>query len=688
MPKINIVSINVAFAILYGIAFLIDQKTGSAILKNIIGTIYLLFVIPFTVLQTINIRDRSKIETYFLMLVFFFSVYVPLYYFLNRYLAFAISIQNIVIVNTCIFIASLITISIRRLPIRNYSIPSIRFAKIKQEAFVIGALLAYAGLHTLNYHFYGFIPEWDSYGDLIRINQGLETGFIQQNYRGFFATSAQIVSVFSGINPYSVFSVIFIALQSTLILSIRVILGRYAIQAKSLEVLAYIAALSIPVINMEIDMVRPQNVFIILFPIFLIFASRFLAEKHIPSAIAAVIITTAGINYHEFFIFPFFISLGWIGFVIMRKTYQTQNKKDKTIFALILALCFLLIVILSKEIPFISGTIAIAEKIATQILDISSWRPWFLGRYASDGEALQMGWPGFGGALKYYAYYLSPFLAAILGTLVFLAIKSASFRRDPLIQISIPFLIVFLLFSEIFPRLNYLYLPERFWLLTDIVLVLTAVPILRSLTRNKQGILFVVLLFVFCAIGLGGSIYVTKNKSSLTSPREYSAALWIRTNTPDTSVFISQSANGPMIKFFAERTMIPIEPEYFLSEKIIEQSPENEIKKLQDSLDKEYKKVSRLTEKFTSNEISFFDFSDSIQERKIAIKKKNEVIKQWTNAINQPKYIVYSYDKFDTIYNEREWWRRANFYGADIEKFNRTYPLVYHDSGVYIWKVR
>lgn len=687
--RLNIISLNIFTILLYGAAFFLDYKTNLSVFKNLIGLIYLFVVIPVTFLHPFSIKNYSIIERYFLMLVCFFSIYVPLYYFLNHSFSFPLSAQNIFLINLFIFIISIAISIFRSIPMENYSMPVPRFSELKKEWVFFSALLLYGGIHILNYHFYGFIPEWDSYGDLIRINHGLESGMVEVSYRGFFATATQILSLFSGLRPYFIFSVIYIALQSSILFAIRSLLDRYDIKKTPLIILIYTIALSIPVINMEIDMTRPQNIFVILFPVFLVFASRFLIDHKPSLAFFTFIIAISGINYHEFFIFPLFISLGWLSISFAKKIYWSQDKRDILIFALIILVSILSIISLSEKIIVIRETISFAEKIVIGISDTSSWRLWFLGNYESDGATLQMGWPGFSGAIKYYAYYLSPILSIALFVFGFMIFKKTPLSKDPLVRVSSPFIIIFLLFAEIFPRINYLYLPERFWMLIDIILILITIPILQFFTVKKYAKHLSVFLFVFCLIGIGGSIYVAKSKRSLTSKNEYRAALWIQKNTPEKSVFISQSANSPMIQFFAHRTMLPsIDSEYFLSENIIEQSPENEISKLKKSLEQDFGTVSELTKKFTENKISFFVFSDSIQERRSFIKQKNKEIHQWERAINQPKYIVYSYEKFDTLYKDREWWLASNFFGANIEKFNRTYPLVYQSGGVYIWKVR
>jgi len=685
--RFNYIQLNVFSSILYGLAFLIERETGYSLPLQIIGIIYLLFVTPFTIIQIFPTKSFSALEKYFSLLVFFFCLYVPVYYILNQVFHFSISIAHTFIINTIIFLAVAGIKAFIPTDETTLLIPKHATAFLKKEYLLISALFLYFGLHALNYRLYGFIPEWDSYSDLIKIQLGLADGFIQHTYRGFFSASAQVLSNFSGIDPYHIFSVIFISLQSVLILVIRALLDIYRIKKISLQIIAYVATLSVPVLNMEIDMTRPQNMVILLFPILFYFSYRFLSEKNISCAILTGLIALAGMNYHEFFVFPLIIFAGWITFNFLHKAFRANDRKDRYIYSLASTVIGLLAILIVREFDFLNYALVTAHNIFSLVLNISEWRVWFIGNYASDGTTLKMGWLGIDGAIKYYAYYLSPMLGTALIAFAYLAFKS-EILKDHLIRITLPFFVIFISFAEILPRLNYLYLPERFWLLIDIILILTFIPFLKQFTGKRHEKITTSILVLLCILGISGSLYIAANKKSLTSENEYRASRWIRENTSEKAVFISQSANGPMIQFFGQRTLLPIDSEYFVSQKLLEQSPEKEIEELRESLDDHFSEVNNLVEKFTSNQISFIEFANSIQTKKSAVMNIRTQIDQWEKAIDQPKYIVYSYDKFNTLYKDREWWLTTNAYGASLEKFNQAYPLVYQEGGVYIWKVR
>ena len=58
-------------------------------------------------------------------------------------------------------------------------------------------------------------------------------------------------------------------------------------------------------------------------------------------------------------------------------------------------------------------------------------------------------------------------------------------------------------------------------------------------------------------------------------------------------------------------------------------------------------------------------------------------------ASQKPIYIMYSKDKFKSLYGKREWWKVSNFFDANLGKFNSSnnYKVVYDNNGVTIWKL-
>lgn len=687
--KINYIQANVAALLAYFFAYSIDKAFSASFLLPFAGLFYLFFATPFAFFQFLKIRSFSLIEKYFSFITFYFFVYAPIFFILHQTFELKISSEIILITNLIIFASAIVS---TRLTIGDEIILKKENFFNKQNYLLLSALIGFAILHIINYHFYRFMPEWDGYTDLIKIEKSLDNGDIAQKYRGFFYTSVSILSTFSKIDPYTIFTFFFITLQSSLILVVSRFIKIFDIKRNYIGSLLYFLALSIPVINMEVDMTRPQNVLITFLPILIYFLFQFTSEKKIQYVVLSALIMLFGLNYHEFFVFPLLIYTSWLSIILIKKiTHTGTTNNDRKIYSLLILIFFLIGIIVVQQTHSLQSIFPTAQKIISNISEISKWKLWFLDRYSSDGENLQMGWPGMNGALKYYAYYLSPALAMIMILFMFFCRKKHdSFSQNALVKITVPLLFSLFVFAEILPRLNHIYLPERFWIFIDILLIMIAIPIFKYLNDVLPFKLKMLnaFLLVSIAVGIAGSFYIAANKKALTSNNEYQAAMWIRENTSDNAFFITQAANGPMINFFAKRTMIPASPEYFLSDKLHEQNPENEIEKLYQYLDEHMKNANLYVKKYTSNKISFSTFSDKIQEEKIAVKKIEKELTTWQKLIDQPKYIVYSFDKFNTIYKDRQWWMLSNSHGANLEKFNEAYPLVYNQNGIYIWKVR
>ncbi len=688
-----IIYLNLLFIILYILSALVEKYFGVSIFINLVGIIYLLIITPYNLTLLFKKSFSSLIEKYLIYLTIYFFVLTPAYFFANLFFAFKISLLNIFGVNVLLFIFSTLVLwSKKRLSLSFPQWPKINLKKALQKKWVLfSALGAYFLLHAVNYYFYKFIPEWDSYAKLVQISNVLHSGIITQTYRGFFTISMSLISSFAHISPYALFAFWMIALQTVYLLVLNRFLKIYQLKNKLIQIIIFLSALSVPVINMEIDMVRPQNSIILFLPVYIYFFYQALATKKGIYWIFATLIALFGLNYHEFFVFIFGLHFIWIYLLFFKKYfYKTHSTEKKTIFFLISALGLSLFCNLALKVRFISFALNTAKNIASGISNISQWKFWFLGHYASDGADLQMGWLGISGALKYYSYYLSPALAIFLICFIFLLIKKKELSKDLLLKILLPFLGIFLLFAEILPRLNYLYLPERFWMLIDLILILSLIPLLSYGEKNYPRKINIILLFfsLLLFIGLGGSFYVAHGKKALTSSNEFEATQWIKKNTPPNSIFISQGANGPMIRYFAKRDLVTPDTDFFLSTNLVSYNPQTELSKLNASLNKKIQSSENLMRNYLAKKISFEKFISLISKhnQSMLTLKKNIFLKK--NELNASIYILYSQNKFNSIYSQRQWWQKANFYNANLEKFNDNYPLVYNKNGIYIWKIK
>jgi hypothetical protein len=690
----NIFQINILTIALYTIASLISSTFHIEFPMQVIGLTSLFIVTPLTILHAFPQHKLSASEKYLALLTLYFFLYVPIVFFANRVLNISLTPPNLLTLNILIFIIAFFANKFFKRPPETYSLeisPKKIASAVRDNKVLIVMLFAYLSLHAINYGFYRFMPEWDGYSDLIKIEKNTESGSISQSYRGFFAASVTIVSVFTKIDPYFVFTLVLIPLQSTLILVMHRFLALYQIRDRPIADLLLLFTISVPVLNMEIDMIRPQNIFVLFLPILIYFLHRARQEKSLPFAFLSGLILLFGLNYHEFFTFPFIIHTIWLFWSQTKKhLHKDAPREQKIIFIQFCFIAVLLAALLFERMGIFHYILSTAQIILLKISDIHSWKLWFLDHYNSDGEHLEMGWPGLEGAIKYYAYYLSPAMLFIFSLLIFTIVKQKTdLFKNNLLAIILPLLGVFLAFAEIMPRFNYIFLPERFWLFIDILLILSAPALMSFLSQNrKQQLAFRGLVTLLIVVGISGSFYIASAKKSLISEAEYKATVWIKNNTPKDAYFISQSANGPMIRYFAKRSIIHPDPNYFLSDKILEEDLRQQIDNLNSDLEKHLANVTDIAKKFIENSMSFTNFADSVQKEKIAIQKINAEIEMKRKAVGESRYIVYSLDKFNTLYSQREWWNLANAKDANLEKFHKAFPLVYNDGVVYIWKIR
>ena len=695
--KNNIIAINVVTILLYSIGFWLFQKFDFSLLINIVGSIYLLIITPINILLLFRVSLEHYAEWLLASISLFFTILVPLYFVANYLLQTPFSFKIILTFN--LILSFFIFLLFHRQ--FNYILENIHWSInfeqflsfIKKRWPLLAVLFLFILLHIIDYHFYIFMPEWDGYSKLSEINNSLETNNLKTNYRGFFTVSIIIITKFTKLSPYDIFTTLLIVLQAAIIPVIFLFLKFYKLKKKFYQFIVLSATLTIPMLNLEVDVVRPQSVFIILLPIYIYFLFKaVIFNKPIYWTLATLIII-AGLNYHEFFVFTFLLHITTTLVLAFKKYYlRSQDKKDRLIFKLLFIIIILLGIISLNYFSFLDYFILVFTNIFHKIIQIENWRLWFLNDYTSDQSEQQLGWPGIFGAVQYYAYYASPLVLFTMLTIVYLKIKNNLKVSIILLYLVGPLIILLLTYSELLPRLNYTYLPERIWLVIDILLILLLPSIFtdtqKFLSRNKFTF-YLYLLIIFYIIGISGTIYIAKNKKSLTSRNEYSAAQWIKQHTPNNSIVITQAANRPMTVYFAQRNFISAPTNFFSDASIkIKDSPT-----AQEKIDNQLSATHKFLTYHDINTISDFNqLSSKLKDtRKILLKLEKEKLSiSEKNSSNEtlPIYALYSMDKFKGLYAKREWWLKTNYYGAKIDNLTKKYPLVYNENDIYIWKIK
>ncbi|MDO8335236.1 MAG: hypothetical protein Q7T74_00415, partial [Candidatus Saccharibacteria bacterium] len=316
-------------------------------------------------------------------------------------------------------------------------------------------------------------------------------------------------------------------------------------------------------------------------------------------------------------------------------------------------------------------------------------------------DGVLVGWPGYSW-LFYYGYNLGIFLPSLTALMITLQFKQlsifwASIRHEwPVLVIGFGMLLI----AELLPRFGLAYLPDRAWLFIVLMLSLLIPYAINLLIGKYSWASKMIALIMFGSIAMGS--YVTYAKQGWMTNAESAAIPFIQTQTDKSAIFFGQGGSRPAIRYFAERTLVTPPEEIFLShdKDVVKKYLDDQITNRQlafeqirarrlalaDSLAQLSLDVKGLRNK--SDTIAFKEKADQLIEQ-MANGQYDESTSVESNIVdNLPIYILYDRTKFNSLYGQRVWWRSSNFYGADTDKFTYSYPLIYNERGVMIWKVR
>ncbi len=662
---------------LYCPFWLLDHYFSITFPIQTLGFFLLLYIFPSLLKSFFSFPKHSLLDSLLFNISIYFTIGVPLYYLLNK-IGYRIDDWQIfglilfLIVTVCLHTKEPVTLS-----------SSESREWIKRNWLLLVALALFAGIHILNFHFYQFIPEGDGYLDMVKIDDTIKAGFISIEYRSLFILSLSLLSDFSHITSYALFSYWLIIVEAALIIALYQF-SRRRIGINVFQIgITLLMSLSIPVLNMEIDYVRPQSLLIILLPIYLYFFSIALENRNLINWIIVSLIPLIGIGYHQFFLFiclSHFVAI----IMIIRKRNAKENIQQKMvyIFSTLFLLSFFINIYLLflRSTPFIQETSYYLNTIIATIRDFH-WHWWFLNNYPAEAQPVPMGWKGIDGAAKFYAYYLSPVIFGTIIALLYIFILKKFRLKNPFILYTLILIILFFSFAEVLPRLNRPLIPERFWLPLDILLLFYSVFLWKELKGLNKAKVFSVILILFSVIGLSGSFYVAKWKSNaIISLNDIAAINWIKQHTDKKAIFITQASNDAL---FA----------YYLNKPILTNIPaQNWIK----SNFREYLRIAN-NEEQTNREMISCPPEMDIRQGEECIKKIEMFLDsrpdQNLNFIPEkllklPIYVYYSEDRFKTIFAQREWWRIKNYADINFEDLNSLYVPVYNSGGVYIWEVK
>ncbi len=613
--------------------------------------VILLFIIPLGIITLTKARFPKNLSLlFFLMLSIFFFLYTPVVFFIH----YLLNVPLLTVLNALNLI--ILTLSIIFNILKPLTLPSYSFYLTKNSSLLLLAILLGSALHLLFFHFYKFIPEGDGYLKIMEIKNVINGAPISM-HRGLFTTALASISIVSKISLYTLFSVHLVYLQVfCIILAIHTLLQSNKLSF-SFRLLLLFAPFASPVLNMEIDIVRPQSILLIFLFVYVILIDYILknySHKSTPYWLLTTSIALLGILYHALFLIILLAHTFFVASYVKKYFLQSKTMRFYSL-PILFSIPFLIISLgwlLHSKIPVIKIFYRLPSYIIHEIATPSKWQLWFIDYYTTETE---LGWSGLIGTLKYYAYYTSPLVIFFtLLTIILLVKKKQKFKLSILTTTLIVLFAVPFIFAEILPRMGFFYLPERMWLsivISSILLVTILSKKIFSLS-SKYYLPFILFAYTLVLIGVSGSVYVASQKKAYTSDDEYQASQWVKKNTPPNSMFITQLGNSPMITFFANRDMSTATSNFF----------NNPFKKLSTSLINPSQKSTRTKSMSPKNYL------------------RNDLV-------TIPTYALYSTQKFDNIYSKRKWWRESNHYGAQIENLTKSYPLVYSNNGIYIWRL-
>jgi hypothetical protein len=666
------VGIIVISFIVFVFLYLINRLLGLFLPLYLSGFFLALFI-PGLAIKNILDSKNHWLDNLLAAPVFTIFFFIPVYY--------AITIVSHGKIGFAIAFVLIMTISILSI-ILTHGKEVFQRETNPDKKFLFFGVGAFFLVHLATTLAYKFIPEIDGYTDLVKIENILSSGIFNISYRPLFSFLVAYISTVSQIPPYWLFKFGMIFIQVSGVYYLYQLIKATNTNSSATKYLTLLAFVSVPVINLEIDYVRPNVIFIFALLPFIHYLSQGMNGLKINFIFSSIIAAT-GLLFHEFFGILLLLNF----FFILNYFYKKFNQLQKNTFWLSSIVITFILLLNIHKFGILMVILQTLNNFIKLIIEGIHWKWWFLNTYSNmDGNNL--GWNGLTGILKYYAYFLSPALLIvfIIYTTSFLKKSYDKEIIHPAEKIISTILFIGLIFAEFLPRIDYKTLPDRFWPMISMPLV-ALMPFAFSKFRLGSKKIATISILAILLVGIGGSIYIAKTKGGYISAREYNAATWISKNVPGNSIFITQGGNGPMLSYFAKQEGLSPHASFFLNKN----TPKNQIEILPSQA--AYKNALGLfnaslndpsDERLAVLNSTLRDYHTEIEKERMMEDVGNST---FTFPENKNIYILYSLDKFNNYYVQRQWWRDVNFYGADLTKFKEGYDLIYNDNNiVYIWK--
>jgi hypothetical protein len=547
----------------------------------------------------------------------------------------------------------------RKKEITMMKIPSFR----KYPSFWIAIALF---ISTLAVHFmiYPFIPEADGYGYLQATEKTIETG-VYSNFdsRKIFLALSWTLFHLTGIPLFLIYK-IFLPLLGIFTWLVFYEIARKLFQEKWKIVLMSLSPLFFPIFSLDSLIPRPQLIFTLVFPVYLYLLQEL---KKIPfwkawfAHLVLFLLAISGMQFHQIFMFLPVIHILFLGASI-------DSLKLNSIKAYFFYAVLAISLYASTKIPTVSMRLDNAFQLVFDNFSVSKFRLWFLDDY-TDVYGEKMGWPGFS-FLYYYGYNLG-LIFPILLILAVIGKAKIAIKENQAYFLAF---LAFFFFAEVAPRFGLAYAPSRMWLFVSLALAFFVPVIFKQLEHRMPA----KKLFAISACLVFGSMLLnfslTYEKQGWISMSEYRASQFIKDHTEKNAIFLTQTGCYLATNHFGKRSSTTPSDEFFLKN-----IPEKD-RLVLDNLTTILNNRPKVNGKIVYNIPTLMRFVYSGSEYAPDLEEPRP---------QPPIYIFYSTDKFQGIKGNRAWWKKMNFFGADLGKFDDAsrYEKVYDEGGVFIWKV-
>lgn len=542
------------------------------------------------------------------------------------------------------------------------------------------------------------LPDLDPYYWISAFQDQFTKGVISSisSYRPLFSSLAYIFNQSAGIDLYAFLKYLlpFIALLPLIPASL--IARRFTRQTE--QACIYLLPIANASFFLYSTMPIPQAIFNSLFVAAILFSIHSLLSGKKLFFYTAGIILFFAFFYHEMAAIPLF---AWLSSLLFfeRRTILYSAKKNRIITGLIILLALSYFPLMSMIFSFIidwgSRLLTLLSPITTNLA--------FPAEYVNiDGNSV--GWKDAAGVIRYYAFYFGPAALLILITFPFIL-------RNPTGRLLLKreeswFLLlsagVFLLISDILPRLfNIALLPERALSIASVILI-SFIPVLFLVLHTKKNALFrfiPVLIFLALLINLSAALYINNLKKYLITPSQLTSAEWIKTQLPANKVIFSIE-NQRLLEFYAGSAVAEVrDPSFYTDEQVFQRyfdiyktsDPDHRIGTIRSQLSRVSSSLSSLSNKQVSSSSAFLPgIRTNIADLDAALR----LIQESENIQNGPApefYIYYASPSEKNPYIDRPYMPKRTdkeihfFFDRHPERFRAVYSD--EKNQIYIWKI-